>query len=119
MDILLTSPRTENCYHSVVTVPKTAPSLHISHQSSSVCEQQVKWGTCSVRLSYHLHQESIFHTFQEPPRLLLLDCIIFAAHIREAEIPHENKGWQSCNFYQLLVGHLDHLFILTRRSDPH
>jgi len=39
-DSLLISTTIKN-YHSVVTLPKTAPTLYISHQSFCVCEQQV------------------------------------------------------------------------------
>ncbi|KAK4827207.1 hypothetical protein QYF61_015235 [Mycteria americana] len=72
----------QELYHITVAKPKTASNHHISHQSFSVCKQQVKRGTSPGRLTHQLCQEGIFHALQEPPRLFPLCCVVFPADNR-------------------------------------
>jgi len=43
-----------------------------------------------------------------------MQYIVFPVYIGEAEVPHENKGYRSSNFCQLLIEYIIHLFFPVR-----
>ncbi|KAK4832409.1 hypothetical protein QYF61_022544, partial [Mycteria americana] len=71
----------QKLYHFVIVMAKTASNHHITHKSVFVCKQQVQQGNFPSWFTYQLCQEVIFHTLQEPPRLLPLRCVVFPADI--------------------------------------
>ncbi|KAK4830590.1 hypothetical protein QYF61_011825 [Mycteria americana] len=105
---LLTSPRIEN-YHFVIAMPKTAFNCHITHKSFSVCKQQVQRSVFPSWLTHQLCQEVICHTFQEPPRLFPLCCIVFPADIWDTRfyVYHYLQGWRLNHFPGQPVPRLD------------
>ena len=71
-------PKDLKVHYFVVTAAKAALDFHIPHQSLLVGKNKVQYRTSPRGLLYHLEEEVVINTFQEPPGLPV-PCILFLA----------------------------------------
>ncbi|GAB0210109.1 highly reducing polyketide synthase PKS6 [Grus japonensis] len=85
-------PEDPELHHFMVTAAKAALELDIPYQALLIGENKVQHGTSPRGLLYHLEEKFVINTFQEPPGLLALCCVLPPADVRVVEVPHKDQG---------------------------
>jgi len=77
------------------TAAKVALDFHIPHQPLLDGETKVQHPTSPRGLLYHLEEEVVINTPQEPPGLLVPCCVVLPTDVGVVEVPHEDQGFST------------------------
>lgn len=76
----------------MVTAAKDTLEFHVPHQFLLDDGNKVKYRISTCWPLYHLENEAIVDTFQEPPALLMSYCVVPTTYTGVSEVPHEDQG---------------------------